>query len=127
MNLVRKTILFQGYYYLVTGVWPIISMASFMAVTGPKTDIWLVKTLSFQIIAMGIIFCRGSLSTVFNQQTVLLSVLSSSAFIIADVYYVIKGVLDPIYLADALIEVVILFIITGYLIFRNKIEREERV
>ena len=35
----------QAGYFVVTGVWPIVHMRSFLAVTGPKTDLWLVKTI----------------------------------------------------------------------------------
>ena len=37
--------LIQGLYFLVSGVWPIIHIASFLKITGPKTDLWLVKTV----------------------------------------------------------------------------------
>ena len=33
----------QGGYYLVTGVWPLVHLASFEAITGPKVDDWLVR------------------------------------------------------------------------------------
>jgi hypothetical protein len=35
----------QGTYYAATGLWPILWMRSFEAVTGPKQDHWLVKTV----------------------------------------------------------------------------------
>ena len=35
----------QGAYFLATGIWPLLHLASFMRVTGPKTDRWLVKTV----------------------------------------------------------------------------------
>lgn len=35
----------QGPYYFATGVWPLVSMRTFEAVPGPKTDRWLVKTV----------------------------------------------------------------------------------
>jgi hypothetical protein len=31
----------QGTYFLLTGVWPLLHMRSFLTVTGPKTDLWL--------------------------------------------------------------------------------------
>ena len=42
----------QGGYFLITGVWPLIAMPSFEAVTGPKTDDWLVKTVGGLIAAI---------------------------------------------------------------------------
>jgi hypothetical protein len=34
--------LVQGAFYVATGVWALVDLDSFMAVTGPKTDLWLV-------------------------------------------------------------------------------------
>jgi hypothetical protein len=31
--------LLQGLYFVITGVWPILSIRTFMMITGPKTDI----------------------------------------------------------------------------------------
>jgi hypothetical protein len=33
----------QGLYYTISGMWAQVSIDTFMMVTGPKTDIWLVK------------------------------------------------------------------------------------
>ena len=41
----RLLLRLQGIFYLLTGIWPVLHIESFMAVTGPKTDIWLVKTV----------------------------------------------------------------------------------
>ena len=41
--MIRVILFAQGLYYLITGVWPFLSMASFQAITGPKVDGWLVK------------------------------------------------------------------------------------
>jgi hypothetical protein len=42
----------QGIYFLATGVWPLLSMRTFLAVTGLKTDLWLVKKVGL-ILAIG--------------------------------------------------------------------------
>ena len=31
--------------YLATGLWPLFNIESFQQVTGPKTDLWLVRTV----------------------------------------------------------------------------------
>lgn len=36
---------FQGIYYVASGLWPLLHMRSFEAVTGPKRDKWLVNTV----------------------------------------------------------------------------------
>ena len=35
-----RLLAFQSAYYGLTGTWPILHLASFEAVTGPKTDDW---------------------------------------------------------------------------------------
>jgi hypothetical protein len=45
--------LVQGIYFFLTGVWPLISMRTFLRITGPKTDLWLVKTVGLILAVMG--------------------------------------------------------------------------
>ena len=44
----------QAVFYIVTGVWPIVSMRSFEAITGPKVDRWLVKTVGALVAVIGV-------------------------------------------------------------------------
>jgi hypothetical protein len=37
-------LLAQGIFYLLTGIWPLVSTNTFQKVTGPKQDLWLVRT-----------------------------------------------------------------------------------
>src|SRR5690606_8858345 len=50
----------QGIYTLITAVWPIADIDSFMEVTGPKTDVWLVKTVAAILIPVGLCFIFAS-------------------------------------------------------------------
>ena len=47
----------QGLFYFLTGVWALVSIDTFQKVTGPKTDLWLVKTVGvlFRVIGIGLI------------------------------------------------------------------------
>lgn len=54
VKLVSYILLIQGLYWLVTGLWGLIDIHSFMIVTGPKTDIWLVKTVSVLIVVISL-------------------------------------------------------------------------
>jgi hypothetical protein len=42
----NTAVLIQGIYIFLTAVWGLVDISSFMEVTGPKTDIWLVRTVS---------------------------------------------------------------------------------
>lgn len=50
----------QGVYYLMTALWPFFSLRTFIAVTGPKTDVWLVKTVGSLLVVIGIALIVGS-------------------------------------------------------------------
>src|SRR4051794_41292394 len=53
-TLARGVATLQGLYYLATGVWPLVSMDTFLAVTGPKTDLWLVNTVGLLVGVVGV-------------------------------------------------------------------------
>lgn len=40
----RTLAIIHAAYFVLTGLWPILNIRSFLRVTGPKSDLWLVKT-----------------------------------------------------------------------------------
>ena len=53
MNATQRIALAQGAYFAATGVWPLVHMRSFEAVTGPKVDKWLVRTVGVLVGIVG--------------------------------------------------------------------------
>jgi hypothetical protein len=97
----------QGMYYVLTGLWPILHLESFMAVTGPKTDTWLVKMVGLLAASIGIYLVRVTVRRTANTDTALLCILSAISFLAIDIYY--AGAIDRIrniYLADLVPELV---------------------
>jgi hypothetical protein len=43
----------QGVYYVATGLWPIVNIRTFEAVSGKKREHWLVKTIGLLIAGIG--------------------------------------------------------------------------
>lgn len=93
--------LVQGFYYLITGIWPIIHMDSFLKVTGPKTDLWLVKTIGALIIVISSGLIYAGITNQFNPPIILIAIASTVGFIVVELVYVFKHVISPIYAADA--------------------------
>jgi hypothetical protein len=52
-HLVRTPRVAQGAYYVVTGLWPVLHLRSFEAVTGKKRNGWLIRALGGAIAAVG--------------------------------------------------------------------------
>jgi len=101
----------QGMYYLVTGIWPSISPATFQAVTGPKVEMWLVQLFGFLICVPACLLLwavwRGRLAG----GTVGAAVGTAAVLMVGDVVYVARGHIGPVYLIDALAE---LFLLAGW-------------
>lgn len=100
-------LLAQGGYFVLTGVWPLLHMKSFLAVTGPKTDLWLVRMVALLALAVGLallVALREPRSLV----AATLAIGSALSFLAIDVVYVAKKTIGPIYLGDAAVEVVFL-------------------
>ena len=96
--------LIQGIYFTLTGIWPFIHLKSFIWVTGPKNDIWLLKTVSVLIIAVGLTLLVAGLRRVFNSALFTLAVASAFGLMAIDIYYAVNDVIWDVYLLDAVAE-----------------------
>lgn len=94
----------QGLYYLATGLWPLFNIRSFEAVTGPKREDWLVKTVGAVVTAIGAALTVSWKKGRASDETRVLGIASAAAFTLIDCTYVLKGRISPIYLLDAAAE-----------------------
>jgi hydrogenase/urease accessory protein HupE len=53
--------LVHGVFYAVTGFWPIVSIRTFQLVTGPKRDLWLVRTVGALLTVIGVVLTLAGL------------------------------------------------------------------
>ncbi|MEA3201395.1 MAG: hypothetical protein QOE90_2823 [Thermoplasmata archaeon] len=95
----------QGAYYVITGVWPLVSLASFMAVTGPKTDTWLVQTFGVLVAVVGGVLILAARRRAVDGQTALLAAGVALALSVCDVIFVSLHSISAVYLLDAIPEV----------------------
>ncbi|MDN3512638.1 MAG: hypothetical protein QY310_15620 [Candidatus Jettenia sp. CY-1] len=100
--------LVQGVYYLITGVWPLISMRTFQMVTGPKTDHWLVNTVGVLILVIGIVLIFARVRQNITYEILMLALGSAVGLTAIDSIYVMKKRIAPIYLLDALVQIPII-------------------
>jgi hypothetical protein len=98
----------QGLYLLASGVWPLVHYRSFEAVTGPKTDRWLVQTVAGLGVTVGWTMLTSGLTAGDSPQAMAatrhLGVGSALTFGAIDVVYGATGRIRPIYLVDAAVE-----------------------
>ncbi len=91
----------QALYFLSTGIWPWVSIQTFMAVTGPKTDIWLVQLFGALVCVPAVVLIhalRADMPTAAVRHTARGSAI---VLMLGDIYFVAKGTISPVYLVDA--------------------------
>jgi hypothetical protein len=98
----------QGIYFFITGIWPILSMKTFLRVTGPKTDLWLVKTVGLILTTIGAVLIYAQMTGMLNPPVIGLAIGSALSLALVEFIYVAKRVISPIYLADAFAELILI-------------------
>ena len=94
----------QGAYYVVTGLWAIVHIESFQKITGPKTDIWLVKTVGLLLAVIGAGLLLAAYRQQFDPALMLIAMGSAAALIVIELVYVTRHTISRIYLLDAAVE-----------------------
>jgi hypothetical protein len=108
----------QSGYYGITGIWPILHLRSFEAVTGPKIDDWLVHMVGLLAAAIGLVLGAATVrNRVRSPDIVLLAISSAAAFAAIDIWYGVSGRISSIYLADAGVQI---GLIAGLLFTRRR-------
>jgi len=109
----RAVVRAQAAYFVVSGLWPIFHLASFMAVTGPKREGWLVQTFGALITGTGLVLAAGPA----DRSATRLAVVSALTLAAADTWFVARGRIRPVYLGDAALE---LAFVAGILATRSE-------
>lgn len=97
----------QGAFYVATGLWALVHLSSFEAVTGPKTDDWLVKTVGILVFVIGGILLVAVMRARVTFELALLAVGSAVALAAIDVVYATNGTIRDVYLLDAAAELLL--------------------
>jgi hypothetical protein len=108
----RYVVWIQGVYFFLMGLWPIMSISSFEAVTGPKTEVWLVKTVGLLLIVIGFVLIMAAYRGRIRFEMAILGIGSALALIIIELVYVTTRVISPIYLLDSII---LILVVVGWI------------
>jgi ABC-type Fe3+-siderophore transport system permease subunit len=108
----------QGWFYLLTGVWPLASANSFQLVTGFKADFWLAQTVGWLLAVSGAVMLHAARARRVTPEIIGLG--AGQAFVLAlmDIYAVFQPSATPVYLLDVVVEAAL---IAGWLrVWRGK-------
>jgi hypothetical protein len=76
-------------------MWPLISMCNFLALTGPKTDLWLVKPVGLMLAAIEAVLIYPQRSAAVVPPVALLAIGAAASLVIVEIVYVLKRSSPP--------------------------------
>lgn len=94
----------QGVYYLITGIWSLVGIKSFQEVTGPKTDVWLVKTVGVIVTVVGGVLLSAGLRRQTSPEIAALSIGSAASLGGVSLWYPLRGRISKVYWLDTIAE-----------------------
>ncbi|HLT74991.1 MAG TPA: hypothetical protein VKZ68_07885 [Ohtaekwangia sp.] len=102
----RSLLIVQSVYTLITGVWPLIHIESFIAATGPKEDIWLVKTVGAMLIPVSLALAAFVWINASRIPAILLGGLMAVVFAVIDFHYALADVISNVYMLDGVLQLI---------------------
>lgn len=109
----------QGVYWSVTGVWPLVHMPSFIWVSGPKVELWLVRTVGLLLTVIGAVLLAAGLHKRVTTEIKWLGIGGAASMAFIDFYYALRDVIWDIYMLDGVAE--LLLILLWVLAWTNKV------
>lgn len=111
MNRTRSLLLWiQGIYTLLTALWGLLDIESFMDVSGPKTDVWLVKTVSVLLVPFSIFLLLCNFYKMPAVPVMVLAALTAAGLASIDFYYTANHTIRWVYAVDGVIESIFLLV-----------------
>ncbi len=96
--------LWQAGVFVFAGLWPVFHIKSFEAVTGPKADRWLVKTVGLLLASIGSGIALANYRGRSTQELKWIAQTSALSLLAIDLVYVSKRRISSVYLLDALLQ-----------------------
>jgi hypothetical protein len=104
----KTTARVQAGVFGLGGMWSVVHRRSFEAVTGPKVDYWLVRTVGLLLTAVAAVLWRAADHDRLTPEVRLLGASTAAALLAVDVRYVAKRRIRRVYLLDGLAQAGIL-------------------
>ena len=108
MKAFRVTLWIQTLYYFITAAWALVDIKSFMEITGPKTDIWLVKTVSVLLLAISFCFLAHLFIKANPWPAIILAACCCIFLAFIDFYYAGKQTISAVYFLDGIAQILLL-------------------
>ncbi len=95
-------------FFTLGGLWAVLSRRLFEAVTGPKVDYWLVRTVGGLLTVIGAVIGLAHIRGRLTPEIRWLAMGTSTVLIAIDVVYVAKRRVSPVYLLDTVTNLILI-------------------
>jgi hypothetical protein len=95
-------------YFVVGGLWAVADRRSFEAITGPKTDYWLVRTVGGLLTAIGAVIGLAGARRRLTPELRWLAISTSGVLAAIDIACTAADRVRPVYLLDALANAILI-------------------
>jgi len=116
-KVLRTIFLLQGAYFIITGIWPVLGMESFLLATGPKQDTWLVEMVGLLSASIGLTYIVAALRN--GRLPFVLGYAAAVSFLFMDVVYVAKDVIARVYLIDAFVQLAFIASVSFFMFIKK--------
>ena len=103
-------------YFGIGGLWSVVGKRSFQAISGPKVDYWLVRTVGGLLTVVGAVIAMADVRGRITPEIRWLAIGTSAVLTVIDVVYTARNRIRWVYLLDAVANVVL---IGGWLALRS--------
>ena len=101
-NAARRTVpQVHAAYFVLGGLWSVLDKRSFEAVSGPKVEYWLVRTVGSLLTVVGVVLARAAACDRITPEISWLAVGTSAVLSTIDFVYTAKRRVPLVYLLDA--------------------------
>jgi hypothetical protein len=104
----------QGLYYLLLGLWPLVSLSTYQRLTGHVGDLPLAEVVGVLMLVIGGTLCLAAYRKQGSPEVLFLAFASAGGLVLLDIHFLSRG-LSVVYLFDAAIQVgLVLFWVYGW-------------
>lgn len=116
LNTLKITLLFQGVYYLITGVWSIIDIESFSYFTKYRGDFFLKHTAGLLFSVLGAIFIYYVIKNQLTTSITYFAFITALGVALIELYYIPRiGNLLPFWIDFSLQGLIAIFLLFSQL------------
>ena len=106
--LTERVWLLHALYFVVGGVWSVAHRRSFEAISGPKVDYWLVRTVGGLLTVVGAVIGIAGVRDRVTPEVRWLAIGTSAVLTVVDLVYTAKNRISKVYLLDAVANTILI-------------------